>query len=127
MWLDCLVACSRTEGMTLGPARLGPWADFDPGRRAAVLAVGTGVWAALLLGAGVWRTQESPALLRPPGVGAESRFLGLCLRCTECIKVCPTSGLQPALGQAGLEGIWSPVLVPHIGYCDYGCTACGRV
>lgn len=41
--------------------------------------------------------------------------------------VCPTSGLQPTLLQAGLEGIWSPVLTPRIGQCDYACNACGRV
>jgi ferredoxin len=43
------------------------------------------------------------------------------------MKVCPTSGLQPALTEAGLEGLWSPVLVPRLGYCDYGCSACGDV
>jgi ferredoxin len=43
------------------------------------------------------------------------------------MKACPTSGLQPALGQAGVEGFWTPVLVPRIGYCDYGCAACGQV
>jgi ferredoxin len=128
MCLDCLVACPEPGAMGFGLLRRpGPVPAYDPGRRHFLAAAGTGLGAVALLGAGVWRTQESPALLRPPGVGAESRFLSLCLRCTECMKVCPTSGLQPALGQAGLEGIWSPVLVPRIGYCDYGCNACGRV
>ena len=43
------------------------------------------------------------------------------------MKVCPTSGLQPALAEAGLEGIWTPILKPRLGYCDYGCNACGQV
>jgi NAD-dependent dihydropyrimidine dehydrogenase PreA subunit len=43
------------------------------------------------------------------------------------MKACPTSGLQPTLGQAGIEGFWTPVLVPRIGYCDHGCAACGQV
>ena len=43
------------------------------------------------------------------------------------MKVCPTSALQPALTEAGLEGVWSPVLVPRLGYCDYGCKACGDI
>jgi NAD-dependent dihydropyrimidine dehydrogenase PreA subunit len=42
------------------------------------------------------------------------------------MKVCPTSGLQPALAEAGLEGLWSPVLRSRLGYCDYSCTACGH-
>jgi Pyruvate/2-oxoacid:ferredoxin oxidoreductase delta subunit len=43
------------------------------------------------------------------------------------MKACPTSGLQPTLFEAGLEGIWTPMLVPHIGYCEYNCNLCGQV
>jgi polyferredoxin len=127
MCLDCLVACPREEGMTLGAARPGPWADYDPGRREAVLAVGAGVATAMLLGAGVARAVKRPGLIRPPGAQDEGRFLSRCLRCGECMKVCPTSGLQPTLAEAGLEGLWTPVLKSRLGYCDYACHACGQV
>jgi NAD-dependent dihydropyrimidine dehydrogenase PreA subunit len=43
------------------------------------------------------------------------------------MRVCPTNGIQPALGEAGLEGFWTPVLVPRIGPCAAECTACGQV
>lgn len=43
------------------------------------------------------------------------------------MKVCITGGLQPTFLQAGLEGIWSPVLIPRIGYCEHRCTLCGQV
>jgi ferredoxin len=43
------------------------------------------------------------------------------------MKVCTTNGLQPTLFEAGIEGIWSPMLVPRIGYCEYRCTLCGQV
>jgi ferredoxin len=43
------------------------------------------------------------------------------------MKVCPTGGLQPALTEAGLEGLWSPVLVPRLGYCEQQCTLCSEV
>ena len=43
------------------------------------------------------------------------------------MKVCITNGLQPTLLETGLEGIWSPRLVPKIGYCEYRCTLCGQV
>jgi Pyruvate/2-oxoacid:ferredoxin oxidoreductase delta subunit len=43
------------------------------------------------------------------------------------MKVCLTNGLQPTLFEAGLEGVWSPVLVPRIGYCELRCTLCGQV
>jgi translation initiation factor RLI1 len=35
--------------------------------------------------------------------------------------------LQPALLEAGLAGFWTPHLVPRLGYCDFGCNACGQV
>ena len=127
MCLDCLVACEREGGMTLGVARPGPWAAYDPGRREAVLAVGAGLGAALLLGTGVARAVKRPGLIRPPGAQDEARFLSRCLRCGACMKACPTSGLQPTLAEAGLEGLWTPVLRSRLGYCDYACNACGKV
>jgi ferredoxin len=69
----------------------------------------------------------NPKLIRPPGACDEPEFLARCVKCGECMKVCITNGLQPALMEAGLEGIWSPVLVPKMGYCEYRCTLCGQV
>jgi NAD-dependent dihydropyrimidine dehydrogenase PreA subunit len=43
------------------------------------------------------------------------------------MKVCPTTVLQPALTEAGMEGVWTPVLATRLGYCDYGCKACGDI
>jgi MauM/NapG family ferredoxin protein len=69
----------------------------------------------------------NPLLIRPPGALVEDRFLSMCLRCGECMKVCPTNGLQPALLDSGLEGLWTPKLVPRIGYCEYNCILCIQV
>jgi MauM/NapG family ferredoxin protein len=69
----------------------------------------------------------NPALIRPPGSLPEPDFLARCVRCGECMKVCLTNGLQPTLMEAGLEGLWTPRLVPRIGYCEYNCTLCGQV
>lgn len=66
-------------------------------------------------------------VIRPPGAVREDDFLDRCVRCGNCMKVCVTNGLQPAFLQAGLEGIWTPHLVPEIGYCEYKCTLCGSV
>jgi formate hydrogenlyase subunit 6/NADH:ubiquinone oxidoreductase subunit I len=85
------------------------------------------VGAALLFGTGVARAVKRPGLIRPPGAQDEARFIARCLRCSECMKACPTSGLQPTLGEAGLEGLWTPVLKSRLGYCDYACAACGQV
>ncbi len=71
--------------------------------------------------------RASPKLIRPPGALPEKKFLQKCVRCSECMKVCPTNALQPALAEAGPEGIWTPVLVPKIGYCEYYCSLCSQV
>ncbi len=69
----------------------------------------------------------NPQLVRPPGARPEPEFLARCIACGMCMKVCPTGGLQPTLAEAGLEGLWTPRLVPKIGYCAYPCNACGQV
>lgn len=68
-----------------------------------------------------------PTLIRPPGARAERDFLARCLKCGICMQTCPTGGLQPTWSEAGLEGIWTPVLVPSLGYCAWECHACGQV
>ena len=72
-------------------------------------------------------TALDPRLIRPPGSLDERSFLARCIRCGECTKICPTNGLQPALVEAGLEGLWTPVLAPRIGYCEPSCVQCGEV
>jgi MauM/NapG family ferredoxin protein len=81
---------------------------------------------ALLRSGAAARTPDAQ-LIRPPGVADEADFLSRCLRCSQCMKVCPTAGLQPAGLEAGLEAVWTPRLVPRLGDCDYGCNACGQV
>ncbi|HID24283.1 MAG TPA: 4Fe-4S dicluster domain-containing protein, partial [Planctomycetaceae bacterium] len=66
-------------------------------------------------------------IIRPPGAGPEEEFLQKCVRCGECMRVCPTNGLQPMGLEGGLEALWTPWLVPRVGQCDYQCTLCGRV
>ena len=71
--------------------------------------------------------QRDERLLRPPGALDENYFLARCIRCGECMKVCPNNALQPALTEAGLEGLWTPILVPRIGYCESSCVLCSQV
>ncbi len=66
-------------------------------------------------------------LIRPPGARPEKEFLSRCVKCGVCMKVCPTNALHPASWEAGIGGMWTPILVPKIGYCDDRCTLCGQV
>ena len=65
-------------------------------------------------------------IIRPPGSLKEKSFLNACIRCGNCMKVCITNGLQPSLLHSGVQGLWTPVLIPEIGYCEYNCTLCGE-
>jgi polyferredoxin len=69
----------------------------------------------------------SEKVIRPPGSVEEREFLERCIRCAECMKVCPNNALHPAFFEAGIEGLWTPILVARIGYCEYSCVLCGQV
>jgi ferredoxin len=96
-------------------------------RRQALVAAGGGVLLPLVTGPGIRADDLPQYFIRPPGSVPERRFVSLCLRCGECMRVCLTNGLQPALFEAGLEGFWTPRLISRVGYCEYSCTLCGQV
>ncbi|MGC8643503.1 MAG: 4Fe-4S dicluster domain-containing protein [Isosphaeraceae bacterium] len=69
----------------------------------------------------------SRSVIRPPGSVAEDEFLRRCIKCDQCIRVCPTNVLQPALFEAGLEGLWTPIMISKMGWCELNCTLCSQV
>ena len=73
------------------------------------------------------QTATPPWLIRPPGALAEKEFLARCVRCAECIQVCIGNVLQPAFMDAGVDGMFSPVVMARTGYCEFNCTLCGQV
>jgi polyferredoxin len=103
--------------------------SLDLGRRQVILSMLSGFIAVPLIRSTPFaETHYShPELLRPPGALEESEFLRRCVKCGECMKVCITNGLQPTFLEAGFEGLWSPRLIPRMGYCEYRCTLCGQV
>lgn len=129
MCLDCLETCPR--GLTTFAPRLSlaPWNEYDPSRREGLLGLGTAFVAVALFRSDGLSARSTPTLLRPPGVPQNNKDLVAftrCTRCGECLRVCPTGGLQPAVFDAGVEGLGSPILMPRLGYCDYSCNACGQ-
>jgi len=67
--------------------------------------------------------------MRPPGALAEENFLQRCIKCGQCMRACPTNVIQPAMLEAGWEGLWTPVLNFRVGSsgCQLNCIACGNV
>lgn len=70
----------------------------------------------------------SADMIRPPGSVAEREFLAKCIKCDQCINVCPTNVLQPAtLQQGGIETLWTPVMNFNIKHCQLKCVLCSEV
>lgn len=137
MCLHCQQICpegSISFGPGGGSVRDSP-ASPDPTRRGIIVALGTGLLTAGLLRTGINQPRAlakemalvDPELIRPPGAMPEPDFLARCVRCGECMKVCPTNTLQPVWFKAGLEGIFSPVVKPRLAACAANCNACGKV
>ncbi len=104
-----------------------PRAPLDLGRRQVITALAVGVTAVPLIRLGSLARRPEEYLIRPPGAQNEGELLSRCVRCGECLKVCLTNGLQPVLWEAGLEGLYTPRLVPRMGYCEFSCNLCGQV
>jgi NAD-dependent dihydropyrimidine dehydrogenase PreA subunit len=115
------------------------------GRR-IVLAGGLGAACAML----ARRSADGPSRpIRPPGAVDETRFCGVCLRCGNCVRTCPTGILHPDLGshggtvpifvagghkngtvpfgRPGFLGLLAPLVRFDAGYCLEDCCRCGEV
>jgi MauM/NapG family ferredoxin protein len=135
MCLDCLPSCPRStiqiQGNLWGARRsknspeTESWGPLVT-RRQFLATLGLSAAAMVVARAPVAPKTRPPFRLRPPGA-LEDELMSRCLRCGVCMRACPTNALQPALTEAGVEGLWTPVLVPRLGYCDYACNACGQV
>jgi polyferredoxin len=102
----------------------------DLSRRRFVLTAFLGVLAYpfIRLSAAVNPRAFNKKCIRPPGSVEESEFLERCIKCDQCIKVCPTNVLQPAkLAHSGIEGLWTPVMDMGIGFCQLNCVLCSDV
>ncbi|THB78679.1 MAG: 4Fe-4S binding protein [Desulfobacteraceae bacterium] len=136
-WAECVLCYNcpgdcpeQIIGYASSPSTTGEIAGPDLSRRAVITAGASGALFLPLarlgdpLGVG-WR----PDLVRPPGALTESEFLNRCIKCGLCMKICPTNVIQPAMFEAGIEGLWTPRLDFRLGTsgCQHNCIACGYV
>ena len=98
-----------------------------PGRRQVLGAIGCGLAVAALPQIAAGKKIKTHPFIRPPGAVGEKDFLKKCVRCGACMQACPTNAIQPAVFQAGLDGLWTPLIIPTVGYCEYECHRCTQV
>ncbi len=125
--LDCTDYCPSDRVNYQWTAKPTPAAGVDLTRRHVAGAVVCGALVAPVVKVTPEPIRYNSFLVRPPGAVAEKEFLRRCIRCGECMKVCIGSALHPAFMEAGASGLWTPLLVARLGYCEYNCTLCGQV
>lgn len=139
IWCTRLCPLGATQELLVLPQRLFRWKasstepPSDDGKwRLPRRSVLSGALGALCLGIGArWgnaasqRSSGDPhKMLRPPGAADESRFSGLCIRCGNCIRACPTKIIHADLGSDGVAGFLAPAVSFAKDYCREDCHLC---
>ncbi|HEX4334788.1 MAG TPA: 4Fe-4S binding protein [Polyangiaceae bacterium] len=129
MCLNCESACPEDViKFRFLPNRGGTKSVPDLERRTVLASAAAGAIAIPGMRIAGWPDRGySEKVIRPPGAVEEREFLERCIRCAECMKVCPNNALHPAFFEAGLEGLWTPIVIPRVGYCEFSCVLCGQV
>ena len=129
--MNCLHEC--THDLITFSTQSSPSGEIvapDLSRREVVTTLHSGVALVPMLNlSGQTARNYNPTVIRPPGALTEADFLRRCLKCGQCMRICPTNIIQPAGLEAGLEGIWTPLLNFRIGTsgCQLNCVACSII
>ncbi len=126
---NCLDDCKdELTGYRTPPSAATEITNPDISRRGLLVSLISGIFAvpAVRL-SGKLGDNWHHKLIRPPGALAEEEFLKRCIKCGQCMRLCPTNVIQPGSIEGGLENLWTPVLNYRIGSsgCQLNCTECG--
>ena len=81
--------------------------------------LGAGVIGVSLLGF-IPVLQQWVVRLRPPGALREQKFLASCIKCGQCVQVCPVNAIKLAELDEGF-GVGSPYIDARAQACDFSC------
>ncbi len=124
--MDCLEFCP--DQITTFKFSIPPHSSFvDITRRQMILSGFAGFALPVLTRTQAISRMPDEKVIRPPGAKDEMDFSASCVRCGECMKVCINNALQPLFMERGIDGMFTPVLVPRLGYCEFNCTLCSGV
>jgi len=136
-WCARLCPLGGTQELLASARSLWEGGGKAEGETASVIGIGFLARRAFLLGAagigmgllaeriGAARGEQAP--LRPPGAVEEKRFTGLCTRCGNCVRACPSKIIHPDTGQAGVAGLLAPAIRYDRKYCLEDCSLCTQV
>lgn len=105
----------------VAPANPPPRPTTDRRKVLRSIAVGVGVVGAGLLGY-VGQAALSAPRLRPPGAVDERDFLAACIKCGQCVQVCPVEAIKLADLLEGF-GVGAPYVDARAQACDFSCDA----
>lgn len=129
--MNCLDECRHSQiGYRTNPSAAGEILSPDLSRRQFVISFLSGATAIPVIRLqGNLAANWNPKRVRPPGALDEKEFLSRCIKCGQCMRICPTNVIQPAGLVGGLEGLWTPILNFRVGTsgCQHTCIACGNL
>jgi polyferredoxin len=101
----------------------------DMTRRGLIVSSVSGLFAARMFPLATGTATADSQVIRPPGTLPETEFLQRCVKCGQCMRICPTNIIVPSGISGGLENLWTPVLnfTDGTSGCQLNCTACGHV
>lgn len=128
--MNCMECRDGLIGYRIFPSQNGEILLPDITRRQLVVSILSGILSVPMIRLnGSLTSNWKPDCIRPPGALFEKAFLLRCIKCGQCMRICPTNVIQPALVHAGIEKLWTPVLNFRIGTsgCQLNCIACGNL
>jgi MauM/NapG family ferredoxin protein len=124
--MECVDICPTRAISFTGHMASFPGLQHDPSRRHFLASLGAAAVGTAIIRIIPFLNKTQSELIRPPGSN-EERLANQCIRCGECVKVCPTGVLQPSSSTGEWDSLWTPRLMTRLGYCDYSCNSCGQV